>query len=122
MASSATSNGGAIEQGLCSRRIEQLHCMRLLPAYLLLPASTGRQAHQPCTSLPPSPLPGPCPPCHAPTALQNAGMSDLDRISLSNVLNGSPKMWAHVVTVYVITYIVLKVSCGQAGRQAGSCE
>jgi hypothetical protein len=50
-------------------------------------------------------------------------MSDLDRISLSNVLNGSPKMWAHVVTVYVITYIVLKVSAAasrQAGRQAGT--
>lgn len=43
--------------------------------------------------------------------MQVADLSELDRIGLSNVVQGSPKMWAHVVTVYVITYIVLKVSC-----------
>jgi hypothetical protein len=42
--------------------------------------------------------------------MQLADLSELDRIGLSNVVQGSPKMWAHVVSVYVVTYIVLKVS------------
>eukprot|EP00877_Chromochloris_zofingiensis_P005350 jgi/Chrzof1/14816/Cz09g17120.t1 len=36
--------------------------------------------------------------------------SDLDRLSMANVSPGSPRLWAHMVSVYVITAITLRVS------------
>lgn len=37
-------------------------------------------------------------------------VSSFDMCSISNLPNGSPLMWAHLVSLYVITIIVLKVS------------
>ncbi|KAG2431317.1 hypothetical protein HYH02_013447 [Chlamydomonas schloesseri] len=35
--------------------------------------------------------------------------SDLDRLSLANIAPGSPLLWAHLVSVYVVTAIALRV-------------
>lgn len=42
--------------------------------------------------------------------------TDLDLLTLSNVPPGSPKMWVHLASVYVITLFALKVgACGPQG-------
>jgi hypothetical protein len=41
--------------------------------------------------------------------------SDLDLLSVSNVPNGSPRFWAHLVSAYVITGVALYVSAHLGG-------
>lgn len=37
-------------------------------------------------------------------------VSRLDVASISNVADSDPKLWAHLVSVFVITFIILRVS------------
>jgi hypothetical protein len=36
--------------------------------------------------------------------------SDLDLLSTSNVPQGSPRMWAHLISAYVVSLVALAVS------------
>jgi hypothetical protein len=43
--------------------------------------------------------------------------TDIDLLSLSNIPPGSPRMWVHVASVYLITFLALKV--GFSGGTGG---
>ena len=36
--------------------------------------------------------------------------SNIDKLSMANIPPGSPRLWAHLVSVYVVTLITLRVS------------
>jgi hypothetical protein len=40
---------------------------------------------------------------------QNSTFSDLDKLYLSNIPSGSNKLWAHLVSVYVVTFVILTI-------------
>lgn len=46
------------------------------------------------------------------THTRRYAFTNFDRCSLANIQAQSPKMWAHLISIYVITFIVLKVRLG----------
>jgi hypothetical protein len=40
--------------------------------------------------------------------------SNFDRLSMANISPGSPRLWAHLVSVYVVTAITMRVSSRDA--------
>jgi hypothetical protein len=51
--------------------------------------------------------------------------SNIDKLSMANIAPGSPRLWAHLVSVYVVTLITLRVSlpvcCSCCGKTC-SCR
>ncbi|KAG1660223.1 hypothetical protein FOA52_005093 [Chlamydomonas sp. UWO 241] len=58
--------------------------------------------------LPPSPPPG-TPDCGSPIKSVQREVSYIDVASISNVENSSPKLWAHMISVFVVSCIVLRI-------------